>query len=178
MPELRVLDKQGKSKELVVDKRTLDKKKNPPNVKSLKFARNLPIKCDDCPYRDKMEGGNGICVQYEKGSLCNIRKDVKKVIEEYESRNPDVILPLMEEEFMNNYMKLKTFESLEDMANELNPEVTKRISVLDKLGKTINEMKIKKQTIEVSETKTLSEDKKEQIRQMFRISQESSNEIS
>jgi len=64
------------------------------------------------------------------------------------------------------------------MANELNPEVTKRISVLDKLGKTINEMKIKKQTIEVSETKTLSEDKKDQIRQMFRISQESSNEIS
>lgn len=176
MPNLKVIKKQGKSKELTVDKRTL-KKDKPPHMKSLKFARNLPINCDDCKYRAKEDGGNGVCIKYKPKSLCSIRSDVVKIIEEYESRNPDIILPLMEEEFMNNYMKLKTFETLEDMSTELNPEVTKRIGVLDKLGKTINEMKSKRQTIEVTETKVLSEDKKEEIRNMIRISQEQSNEV-
>ena len=176
MVKTRVVKQDGQEHgELIVDKRTL-KKSVPANVKHLKFARNLPIKCDDCKYRAKEDGGNGICVKYEKGSLCVIRKDVLKVVEEYESRNPDVILPLMEEEFMNNYIKLKTFEALEDMDTELNPEVTKRIGALDKLGKTINEMKTKRQSIEVEEKKVLSEGKKEEIRHLLRVSQESSNE--
>lgn len=177
MATLKVVKKEGKPKELVVDKRTLDKRKNPPYVKHLKFARNLPIQCNDCPYRAKEDGGNGICIKYEKDSICTIRSDISKIVDEYETRNPDIILPLMEEEFMNNYTKLKFFETLENMNNELNPEVTKRISILDKLGKTINEMKTTKRTVEVSETKTLSEDSKEEIRRIFMTSHESSNEV-
>jgi len=177
MVKLVVKKKEGETKKLVVDKRSLDKKKDPPRVKHLKFARNLPIMCNDCPYRAKEDAGNGICVKYKKDSVCTIRTDISKVVDEYETRNPDVILPLMEEEFMNNYTKLKFFETLEDMNNELNSEVTKRISVLDKLGKTINEMKSTRRTVEVSETKVLSEDKKDEIRQLFRVTQESSNEV-
>lgn len=167
---------QGKGNEVVQDKRTVKNDDNKRRVKHLKFARDLPIKCDDCKFRAKEDGGNGMCVKYEQGAMCVIRKDAVKLFEEYQTRNPDQILPLMEEEFANNYIKLKTFEALEDMHTELNPEVTRRIGVLDKLGKTINEMKSRKQTIEIQETKTLSTDKREQIAQIVRLTQEKSNE--
>ena len=176
MVEMRVVKEDGKEHgELRINKNTL-KKKKPANVKHLRFARDLPIRCDECKFRPKQEGGNGICSVYEKGALCAIRKDVLSLIKQYETRNPDTILPLMEEEFMNNYTKLKTFEALEDMASELSPEVTKRIGVLDKLGKTINEMKTTRSSIEIEEKKMLSEDKKEEIRHLLRVTQESSNE--
>lgn len=161
-------------KELRIDKRTLSKVTNPPNVKDLTYSRKLPVKCDECPYRPKSVRGNGICTKYEAGSLCIIRKDIRKLVDEYGDRSPGQIIPLMREEFEANYEKLKFFEGLEVMSGSLDPEVTKRITVLTNLGRAINELEKTKTTVEVSETKTLSAEKKDEIQRMFKITKEES----
>lgn len=180
MTELMVQKLEGKDPVLKVDGRTLPKTNNPPNVKHLRYSRKLPLKCDDCPYRAKQDGGNGICSVYKEGSLCIIRKDIRKEVQKYSTRSPDQILPLMQEEFESNYEKLKFFETLENMQSVLDPEVTKRINAMGKLGQIIQEMKTKKQSVEIEHKKVLSDDKKDQIAQQvietIKLSQESSNE--
>lgn len=162
-------------KELRVDKRTLSKVDNPPNVKDLTYSRKLPVNCDTCPYRSKATKGNGICTKYQAGSLCVIRKDIRKLVDEYSTRSPGQIIPLMEEEFEANYEKLKFFEGLENMLSELNPEVTKRITVLTNLGRAINELKKTKTTVEVTETKKLSPEKRDEIQRMYKVTTEQSD---
>lgn len=165
-----VTQRDGQLPELKVDKRTLDKTSNPPNVKHLRYSRKLPLECDKCPYRPKEEMGNGICTVYKKGELCLIRRDIRKAIDKYGTRNPHEVLPLMEEELEATYEKLKFFEALENMSGSLDPEVTKRINALNNLAKVVHEFKTIKQTIEVEEKHTLSNDKKSEIaREMTRI---------
>ena len=161
-------------KYLGIDKRTLSKVDNPPNVKDLVYSRVLPVNCDTCPYRSKETRGNGICTKYEAGSLCIIRKDIRKLVDEYSTRSPGQIIPLIREEFEANYEKLKFFEGLEHMSGKLDPEVTKRITVLTNLGKAINELEKTKTIVEVSETKTLSAEKKDEIQRIFKITKEES----
>lgn len=172
MEGLVQVHKEGKLPELKVKRLT------PPNLKHLRYSDKLPAKCDECPYRAKEASGSGDCTQYEEGGLCSIRADIRKIIEEYSERSAGAILPILEEEFEANYEKLKFFERLETMKAEINPEVTKRIAILDKLGKTINELKTTKQTVEISETKTLSPEKREEISRMISIKNEASNEAS
>ncbi|WP_428323664.1 hypothetical protein [Nitrosopumilus sp.] len=177
--ELRVVDNKktdGKPPEIKIDKRTLPKTIKPPNVKHLRYSRKLPTKCDDCPYRSKQAGGNGICSVYKEGELCIIRKDIRNAVQRYSTRNPDKILPLLEEDFESNYEKLKFFGSLENMSAALDPEVTKRMNAVNNLAKTINELKSKKSTIELEQKKTLTDDKKNEIAQIIRIHTESSDE--
>jgi len=158
-------------KELVIDKRTLPKKV-PSNVKNLNYARNLPPECNTCQFRPQEEGGNGICTKYEKDALCIIRKDIAKLVDSTGGRTLD----LMEAEFHNNFEKLVFFESMEDQHGELNPEVTKRINSLSNLGKIINEIKTKRETVEVTEKKTLSDDQKEEIARTIKLSKEFTDE--
>tara|TARA_R110002020_G_scaffold11474_1_gene43136 strand:+ start:2855 stop:3367 length:513 start_codon:yes stop_codon:yes gene_type:complete len=69
----------------------LDKRKtvSPFNsVKHLKTA-NIPALCDQCIYRTIDDGGNGKCPKYEKGSVCVIREDFVKFINELDTRNPE-----------------------------------------------------------------------------------------
>lgn len=158
-------------KELVVDKRTLPKKK-PHNVKGLKYARDLPPECNKCPFRPEEEGGNGICDKYVADSLCVIRKDIAKLIDQAGGRT----LELMESEFLDNYEKLKFFELMEDKNTELNPEVTKRMNSLTNLGKVINEIKQKRSTVEVTEKKTLSKDQIHEIARTVKLTKEDLDE--
>lgn len=163
----------GKPDQLVVDKRTLTKVDNPPNIKHLRYSRKLPMKCNDCPYRPKEESGNGICTEYEKDSMCKIRNDTKKLMELYETSNPDDILPLVKEQFKDNYVRLQLFSQFEDMSNQLDPEVTKRINAMNNLAKTITEMQSRKNTIEVEEHKSLNPEKRDEIsKTVFRLIQE------
>lgn len=161
------LDEKTGGKELVIDKRTLPKKV-PHNIKSLNFARNLPPECNICPFRPQEVGGNGICDKYEKDALCIIRKDIAKLIDEHGGRTLD----LMEVEFHNNFEKLAFFESMEDKSGAINPEVTKRINSLTNLGKVINEIKTKRETVEVTQTETLSDDMKHEIAKTVKLTKE------
>lgn len=163
----------GKLPIVVIDKRSMQ---IPPNVKHLRYSRRLPLKCDDCPFRAKEVKGNGVCSVYEKGSLCVIRKDIRTAIEKYSTRSPDQIIPLLQEEFDANYEKLKFFEALENMSAELDPEVTKRQNSLANIGKLLYELRQKKSTIELSERKTLTDDKKQEIAKVVRITREESRE--
>ncbi len=173
---IKKVDKKTGDTELVVDKRTLPKKNNPPNVKSLKYARNLPVMCDDCPYRAKEAGGNGLCSKYKADSACLIRKDIAALVDKFNERDSSKIVNLMEAEYHNNFEKLMFFQSLEDMSNTLNPEVTKRINAMTNLGKIINEIKTKRESIEVTKTETLSDDMKTQIAQTIKIEKETTDE--
>lgn len=165
-------DKKTGEVTLAVDKRTLPKTNNPPNLKDLRYARNLPAECNNCPYRSQEEGGNGICKKYEKDALCVIRKDISKMIDEFSERNSLKVVDLMEAEFQNNFELLQFFEQMENQKSELDPEVTRRINSLTNLGKVINEIKTKKQTIEVTQKETLSEDLKHQIANTLKLTRE------
>ena len=154
-------------KELVIDKRTVPHK--PTNIKDLRYARNLPPECNGCPFRPESEGGNGVCTKYKKDSLCVIRKDIAKLIDKVGGTT----LELMEAEFHNNFEKLLFFETLEDQKGELNPEITKRINSLTNLGKVINEIKTKRETVEVTEKKTLSQDQIHEIARTVKLTKES-----
>ncbi len=157
-------------KELVIDKRTLPHKAT--NHKGLKYARNLPPECNSCPFRPESEGGDGICTKYKKDSLCIIRNDIAKLVDKVGGRTLD----LLEDEFNDNYEKLRFFEQMEDMKGELNPEVTKRINSLNNLGKVINEIKAKRDTIEVTEKKTFSQDQLHEIARTLKLTKEDINE--
>ena len=157
-------------KELVIDKRTLPHK--PTNHKGLKYARNLPPECNSCPFRPESEGGDGICTKYKKDSLCIIRNDIAKLVDKVGGRTLD----LLEDEFNDNYEKLRFFEQMEDMKGELNPEVTKRINSLNNLGKVINEIKAKRDTVEITEKKTFSQDQLHEIARTLKLTKEDINE--
>jgi hypothetical protein len=78
----------------------------------------------------------------------------------------------MEAEFHNNFEKLVFFENMEDQNSELNPEVTKRINSLTNLGKVINEIKTKRETVEITQTETLSDNQKHEIAKTVKLSRE------
>jgi hypothetical protein len=173
--ETLILKKEdGHLPELAVDGRTTPRA---PNLKHLRYSRKLPMVCNDCPYRPKSEGGSiGLCISYEKDSVCKIRADTRKIIEKYSVSNSSQILPLLEEEFEANFEKLKFFEAIETMTNKLDPEVTKRQNALAGLGKLISDMKTKKNTMTITETKTITEDQKTEIARMISLSQETKDD--
>ena len=160
-------------KTLKIDKRTLPKTKNPPNVKTLRYSRVLPPECNQCPYRSQEEGGNGICTKYKKDSVCVIRKDFAKLVDKFDGvRDSDKVMSYMQASFENNFEALAFFQQMEDMSGELDPEVTKRYTVLNNLGKTLHEMKTKRESIKVTQTETLSDDMKRQINQSVELTKE------
>lgn len=160
-------------KSLVIDKRTLDKTKNPPNVKSLRYARNLPPRCNQCPYRSEEEGGNGICTVYKKDSVCIIRKDLAKIVDKFDGeRDSDKVLLFMQSEFEGNAELLAFFEQIEHMSSTLDPEVTKRINALNNLGKTLHEMKTRRESTTITKTEELSPEMKQKITETINLTKD------
>lgn len=160
-------------KTLVVDKRTLPKTLNPPRVKDLRYARNLPPECNLCPYRSIEEGGNGICTKYKKDSVCLIRKDIANLVDKFDGeRNSERVLSFLQAEYENNFEKLQFFEQMEDMTGTLDPEVTKRMNAMSNMGKILNEIRTRRESVEINQTETLSDDMKHQIAQQIKISRD------
>lgn len=172
-----VKDKKTGDKSLVIDKRTLPKTDNPPNVKDLRYSRVLPPECNMCPYRSEEAGGNGICSKYKKDSLCVIRKDIAKIVDRFDGeRNSDRVISFLQAAYENNFEKLTFFEQMEDMSGSLDPEVTKRINAMTNMGKILNEIRTKRESIEVTKTETLSDDMKHQIAQTIKITRDKQDE--
>lgn len=167
---------EGKPEELVVDGRTVPNKTNVRRAKSLKYARNLPVKCNVCPYRPDSEGGNGVCTKYERDSLCTIRPDISKAVDTFNERNEGRILPMLESAFIDDWESLQFHETMERMGGEINPEVTRRRNSMANLGKIISEIRTKKETIEVKETR-ISKGKIQEIARMITVSKESSPDV-
>lgn len=161
---VRVYEKhvEGEPPEIAVDKRTLPHKV-PTYFKHLRFSKKLPVNCNDCPHRPKDMGGNGICTVFKADSLCIIRSDIRRQTEKYHTREEGGLLPLLEEELDSQVERLKTFGVLENMANALNPEVSKRLNSVTQLSKVINELKTKETTVSLSEKKVLSPQEKDEI---------------
>jgi len=177
MVKLRERKVDGKPVKLFIDKRTIPNKDAKRRVKHLRYARNLPAQCNKCPYRSVEDGGNGLCEKYERDSVCIIRKDIAKAVDKFNERNEGKILAMMESQFADNFEKLEFHQVMENAGGELNPEVTRRINSMTNLGKIISEIKTKKETIEIKETKTISKNKREEIARMISIIQESSEDV-
>lgn len=161
-----VTDQKTGSKSLELDKRKLPHYKAPTNVKTLRYSRILPPECNQCPYRPQEEGGNGICKKYKKDSVCVIRKDFAALVDKFDGeRDADKVLLFLQAEYENNFEKLAFFEQMEDMSGTLDPEVTKRINAVSNMGKILNEMRTRRESVEITKTETLSEDMKHQIAQ-------------
>lgn len=65
--------------------------------KHLKYAKKgISAKCDTCVYRSINAGGRGGCPKYEPGAVCAIRSDIKKLVTELDTRNPDTIRYMMD----------------------------------------------------------------------------------
>ena len=176
--EVRVTENKITSdKSLVLDKRTLPKTKNPPNVKTLRYSRVLPPECNMCPYRPEEKGGNGICSKYKEDSVCVIRKDFAKLVDKFDGqRNSDKVLLFLQAEYENNFEKLAFFEQMEDMSGTLDPEVTKRMNAMSNMGKILTEMRTRRESLEVTKTETLSDDVKHQIAQTIKVTKDKIDE--
>jgi len=142
----------------------------PTHLKDLRKSAHLPAYCNDCVYRSKEDGGNGICTVYEKDSLCVIKTRINKAVTKYSTRNPDQLIPLLQEEFESVYEQLKFHQAIENMANEYNPEVTKRINAVTNLAKVINDMKGVKRTVEMTET--MSPAKRDELMRVLSVTEE------
>lgn len=176
MVELVKRKVEGKPTEITIDERTIENKKNKRNVKSLKYARNLPVQCNICPYRAENDGGNGFCSKYERDAICVIRKDISKQVEKFNERNEGKILAMMESAFTDDWENLQFHEAMEQMGGIINPEVTRRRNSIANLGKIISEIKTKRETVEVKQTR-ISKGKMEEIAQMISITKESAEDV-
>lgn len=161
---VRVVQREGEEPVLEVDKRTLPKS-IPNRFKHLRFSTKIPVECNTCPYRSRDVGGNGICPKFEADKLCVIRDDIRKLTEEYHTRDGGEILPLLEEELDAQVEKLKFFGVIETFAGQLNPEVSKRLNVINNITKTLNEIKSKTITVSQTEKKVLSPKERDEISQ-------------
>lgn len=176
VPVLKERKVEGKPVELIIDNRTIPNVKNTRRAKSLKYARNLPAQCNSCPYRSIEDGGNGICEKYERDSVCTIRPDISKAVDKFNERNEGKILAMLESAFIDDWENLQFHETIEKMGGEINPEVTKRRNSMANLGKIISEIKTKKETIQIKETR-ISKGKIEEIGQMISVTKESSDDV-
>jgi len=156
---------------LEIDKRTIPKISNPPNVKHLRYSRVLPVQCNACPYRPEIHGGNDICKKFVENGACIIRKDIAKMVDKHNERDSEKLLGMLESSYENNFEKLMFFESMEDQSGALDPEVTKRMNVMNNTFKIINEARTNTSSIEVSKTKTLTEGQKEQIIETLKLTE-------
>ena len=178
MTKLKTKPNKDGTKTLSIDKRTESKVKNPPNIKSLKFARNLPVECNGCPYASEEQGGNGKCPKYEQDAMCVIRKDIAKMVDKYDvGREKNIALGRMETIMENETEKIMFYQTIEQHTGELNPEVTKRMNTIINLGKVIGEITTKERSVEVTKTFELSREAHEaigkQIAQTIKITQKS-----
>ena len=169
----RVEDRGDKKGELVVNK---NKKPNMRHAKDLKYSRQITTHCDDCPLRPINEGGDGYCTKYKKDSLCVIKEDIKKLVDKFETRDTSTIMPLMEAEYKNNFERMLFFQTLEDMGNELNPEVTKRLNAMTNMFKAYEDIKRRNNTIEVEERHKISDNEVTEITRIVRAQIEQDKE--
>ena len=65
-------------------------------IKTGKYAK-LPIYCNDCYYRSEAAGGNGKCNAYKEDSICTVREDIKKHCGNLDSRKPDDLKQIVDE---------------------------------------------------------------------------------
>ena len=75
-----------------------DKRKTISPFNSAKHFKdaNIPAYCDQCMYRSVDPGGNGRCPKYEKGSICTVREDFIKVINQIDTRNPEDVKAMLD----------------------------------------------------------------------------------
>lgn len=177
VPKTRVVtDLKTGEKSLKLDKRTISKVNNPPHVKTLRYSRKLPPECNMCPYRPQEEGGESEfnCTKYKKDSVCIIRKDFEKLVDKFDGmRDSDRVLAFMQSEFENNFENLMFFESMESQTGAIDPEVTKRINALNNLGKSLTEMRTKRESVEVTKSETLTDDMKREITETVKLTRDS-----
>lgn len=172
--KLHIKKVDGKLPVLSVDGRTTPRA---PHKLNLQYARDLPVHCNDCKYRPIEEGGKpGGCTVYKQDGLCSIRSDVRKQMQVFGTDQPDHLKQLIQAEVDRNFEFIQTMHSIEDMVGELNTEVTKRMNAITNMGKLLNEMNTKKNTIEIEERHTLTDDMKEQIARTIRLTQEKKDE--
>jgi len=161
----RVEDRGEKKGELVVDNR---KKPNMRHIKDLRYSRKITTHCNNCPLRSINEGGDGYCTKYEKDALCVIKADIVKLVDKFETRDSNTMMPLMEAEYKNNFERMLFFQTLEDMGNELNPEVTKRLNAMTNMFKAYEDIKRRNNTIEVEERQKISDNEVTEITRIIR----------
>lgn len=75
-----------------------DKRKTVSPFNSAKHFKdaNIPAYCNQCMYRSIDSGGNGRCPKYEKDSICTVREDFIKVINQIDTRNPEDVKAMLD----------------------------------------------------------------------------------
>ncbi len=138
-------------------------------AKHLKYMRIKPLICDDCPYRSQESGGNGVCTEYKEGSVCTIRKDLGKIAQELDTRDPD-LLKARVDLMTTSLAEEVEFHLKMTKAGNLPPNkdlIAAYKATLDGM-KIMGELQRKDITKEITETQTLSNDQITQISRTIR----------
>jgi len=78
-----------------IDQRKVTSKYNA--VKHGVYA-NFPLLCNNCDLRPKETGGIGGCNVYQKDSTCNVRKDIRKYNEQFDTRDPEQLKHIVDDQ--------------------------------------------------------------------------------
>ena len=65
------------------------------NFKHGRYAKLTTPYCNDCYLRDEDAGGNGKCPEYQPDAVCSIEKDLKKIIDQYDTRKEEDIKEIL-----------------------------------------------------------------------------------
>ena len=77
------------------------------SFKSGKYAVLESAHCDTCYLRDEDAGGSGQCTEYEAGAVCSIDKDLKRIIDKFDTRNPEDIKEIVNETTKDLLLRVK-----------------------------------------------------------------------
>lgn len=83
-------------------------------LKHGKYAK-VPLQCNQCQYRSEVAGGNGKCTEYQADAVCVIRSDLKKVIDQYDTRNADDMRNIVNEMIQMLFEKFAFAECVKRM---------------------------------------------------------------
>lgn len=72
-----------------------------------RYAKLMTAHCDSCYLRAEEAGGSGQCSEYEPEAVCSIDKDLKKVIDQYDTRNEDDIKEILNDTAKDLLLRVK-----------------------------------------------------------------------
>lgn len=118
---------------------------------------DLPTHCNECLFRAKEDGGLGKCSQYEKDSVCVLREDIKRIVKECDTRNPDDLKRISNENVMLLRERALMAMAVDAMTGiPISKETTSLMDTMLKYLRFAKELNGSLKVTEVSETAQMS----------------------
>lgn len=147
----------------------LRKTTSPQRLNAMKHGMyaNIPLYCNNCDLRPADKGGLGGCNVYKTDSICNVREDIKKYVNEFDTRKPEDMKELVDQQIklLLERVAFAEFRAKTGEGGLLDKATLSQLHTLRDYIKLQNELT---GTVRLSATETNTYDFKNDIRSIFR----------